>query len=356
LRTSTTVTSIDFTTKEVILEEGKEKITYDKLILAPGSTPRTLPIQGSDLKNVYTLRTVEDAKKIDAAAQEGKRLVVIGSSFISMELVVAVSKRQLASIDVVGMEEYPFEVVLGKEIGAGLKKYHEAQGTKFHMQAGVGKIVASESDSTQAAAVEVRSNDGTSETLPADLVVMGVGVRPATEFLKQSNGFPTGVIQKDGGIAVDEYLQVRGLEDVFAIGDVAFYPQLPTKESRRVEHWNVAGNHGRAVGKTIAGFPQPFVKVPVFWTAQGQQLRYCGIGAGYDDIVIQGNPDEMKFIAYYVAQGKVVAVASMQNDPVVSKASELLRLGIMPSPEELRAGKDILSVDISSVQAKPKVV
>jgi apoptosis-inducing factor 3 len=126
----------------VILDGGKETIKYDKLILATGGVPKRLPVPGSDLQNVYTFRTVEDAKTIDAGTQssrlmigrpgwflrvpsvakEGKRLIVIGSSFISMELVVAVSKRKLASIDVIGKEQYPFEVVLGKEVGAGLKK------------------------------------------------------------------------------------------------------------------------------------------------------------------------------------------------------------------------------------------
>lgn len=185
-------------------------------------------------------------------------MVVIGSSFISMELVAAVSKRKLASIDVIGMEEYPFQAVLGEKVGAGLMKvcstievnspfpnfcfkYHESQGVKFHMEAKVDKIVASESDDKQATAVKVTSKDGSEKTLEADFVVMGVGVAPATEFLKQSNGFPQDVFQKDGGIAVDEFLKVKGLEDVYAIGDIAFYPQAFTGESRRVEHWNVGG-------------------------------------------------------------------------------------------------------------------
>lgn len=108
------------------------------------------------------------------------------------------------------------------------------------MQAKVDKIVASESDDKQASAVKFKSKDGSEQTLEADFVVMGVGVAPATEFLKQSNEFPKDVIQKDGGIAVDEYLKVKGLEDVYAIGDIAFYPQAFSGESRRVEHWNVS--------------------------------------------------------------------------------------------------------------------
>ncbi|KAJ6577382.1 hypothetical protein B0H19DRAFT_1119576 [Mycena capillaripes] len=340
IRVGVTATSIDFAKKQVILEGGKDSIVYDKLILAPGGTPRKLPIPGAELENVYTFRGVDSAKKVDAAAQEGKKVVVLGSSFISMEIVAAIAKRKLASIDVVGMEEHPFELVLGKEIGKALQKYHESQGVKFHMSTKMEKFVPREDDESLAGGVIVNG-----ETLPCDFVIMGVGVAPATQFLKDS-GMP---LERDGGVKVDEYMKVPGYTDVYAVGDIAHYPQAETGEFRRIEHWNVAGNQGRAVGKTIAGSAQPFLKVPIFWSAQGQNIRYCGIGNGYDDIFIKGNVDELKFIAYYIKSGKVVAVATMQNDPVVSCCSELLRLGLMPSPEELKAGKDPLTVDISSV-------
>ncbi|KAI0661598.1 hypothetical protein C8Q70DRAFT_1051925 [Cubamyces menziesii] len=354
-RSGVEVSGIDIASKEVVIGESQERVPYETLVLASGGVPRRLPIEGKDLANVLTLRGVEDAKKIDAAVKEGKRLVVIGSSFISMELVVAVTSRKLASIDVIGQEEFPFELVLGKEVGAGLKKFHESKGVKFHMQSKVDKIIPSESDPSQAGAVVVTSSTGQTTTLPADVVVMGVGVAPATEYLKGSKGFEQ-VVDKGGAVHVDEYLRVKGIDNVYAIGDIAMYPQPGTGEPRRIEHWNVAGNHGRAVGKSIAeGKGQPFVKVPVFWSAQGQQLRYCGVGAGYDDVIIDGNPEEMKFLAYYAKEGKIVAMASMQRDPAVMKGSELLRLGLMPSAAEIKAGKDILSVDLSSVNARPKV-
>ncbi|KAF9470912.1 hypothetical protein BDN70DRAFT_888625 [Pholiota conissans] len=342
IRLGVEVTSVDVEQKTVTLDGGKETFAYDKLILASGGTPRRLPIEGANLENVYTFRTVEDSQKVDAAAQEGKRLVVIGSSFISMELVVAVNSRKLASIDVIGMEEFPFEAVLGKEVGAALKKFHEGRGVKFHMSSKVDKIVPQEGNPALAGGVVVNG-----ETLPCDFVVMGVGVAPATQFLKGS-----GIeLEKDGGIKVDKFMRVKSGKDtknVYAIGDIAIYPQANGDETR-IEHWNVAGNHGRAVGLTISGKPQPFAKIPIFWSAQGQQLRYCGLGAKFEDVIIKGNADELKFIAYYVKGGKIVAVASMQNDPVVSKASELLRLGLMPSLEEIKGGKDLLSIDISTL-------
>ncbi|EKM78680.1 hypothetical protein AGABI1DRAFT_85596 [Agaricus bisporus var. burnettii JB137-S8] len=347
LRLGVEVTSIDPKKKTVTIDNA-DTLTYEKLILAPGGIPRRLPIEGADLENVFTLRGVEDAKKIDAAAQEGKRAVVIGSSFISMELVVAFGKRKLASIDVIGMEEFPFEAVLGKEVGGGQKKYHESQGIKFHMQTKVEKIVPKEDNPKLAGGVVV---NGT--TIPADFVIMGVGVRPATDFLKGS-----GIeIEQDGSVRVDEYLRVRtgaDTENIYAIGDIATYP-APAGVEKRIEHWDVAGNHGRAAGKHICGKTVPFGTVPIFWSAQGGQLRYCGSSSKIDDVIVQGDPSQNKFIAFHVENGSVVAVSSMQNDPIVTKSSQLLKVGLMPTPEELRAGKDVMSIDISTKDALKNV-
>lgn len=132
----------------------------------------------------------------------------------------------------------------------------------------VERIVASESDPKLATGVEITEKDGEKRVIDADFIVLAVGVSPATEFLKQSDGFPQSALQKDGGVLVDEHLKVRGLEDVYAIGDVAVYPRILQGGETRVEHWNVAGNHGRAVGKTLSGNPEPFSKIPIFWSGR----------------------------------------------------------------------------------------
>ncbi|KAG8961514.1 hypothetical protein FRC03_005312 [Tulasnella sp. 419] len=344
LRLNEEVTSVDTDAKTVTVGES-EKVRYDNLVLAVGSSPKRLPIPGADLENVFTLRKLADSQKIDAALTPGKRLTVVGSSFISMELVAAVAKRELGSIDVIGTSEVPFEPMLGKEVGAGIMKYHQNNGAKFHMKARVKALLPSPSSPTSVGAVELA--DGTK--VEADVVVLGVGVSPATQFLKGTQ--LEQALQKDGGLLVDNELRVQGVKDVFAIGDIAVYPQAQGGTLRRIEHWNVANNHGRAVGQILGKTPQlavSYEKVPIFWSAQGQQLRYCGLGAGFDDVLIKGNPDEMKFAAFYFKEGKVIAVASMQSDPLNSKCAELLRLGLMPSAEELRAGKDPLTIDIAT--------
>jgi len=203
----------------------------------------------------------------------------------------------------------------------------------------VNKIIASAEDPNQAAKVELSNG----QIIETDAVIMGVGVGPATGFLKDS-GF---TLERDGGVKVDEFLRVHDLQNVYAIGDIAVYPQVEEPTPRRVEHWNVAGNHGRAVGRTIAGKGEPFAKVPVFWSALGSQLRYCGVGHGYDDIKVDGNPADLKFVAYYFKGDKVVAVASMQRDPIVTRCSELMRLGKMPSATEIKNGTDVFSTAVA---------
>jgi NADPH-dependent 2,4-dienoyl-CoA reductase/sulfur reductase-like enzyme len=132
----------------------------------------------------------------------------------------------------------------------------------------VERIIASESDPKFATGVEITNKEGQKEVIDADFIVLAVGVSPATEFLKQSEGFPPTALQKDGGVLVDEHLKVRGLEDVFAIGDIAVFPQTLHGGDTRIEHWNVAGNHGRTVGKTISGTPEPFSTIPIFWSGR----------------------------------------------------------------------------------------
>ncbi|KDQ10088.1 hypothetical protein BOTBODRAFT_36515 [Botryobasidium botryosum FD-172 SS1] len=348
LRTSTEVASVSPKDHTVTLTTG-EVIKYEELVLSPGSTPRRIPIPGAkegELEGVFTLRGIKDAQAISAAVTPGKRLVVIGSSFIGMELVVAVAKKELESIEVIGMDEVPFENILGKEVGAGIMKFHESKEIIFHMKSKTVSINPSSHDSKCVGSVTLEGPDGDTKEVPADIVILGVGVGPATSFLKDS-GIP---LEKDGGVKVDGFLRVEGAEGVFAIGDIAHFPQQ-TGELKRIEHWNVAGNHGRAVGRTIArpGEAISFAKIPVFWSAQGQQLRYCGVGAGFDDVIVQGKPEELKFVAYYVKGDKVTAVASMQKDPIVIKSSELLRLGMMPTASEIREGKSPLDVDITGV-------
>lgn len=318
-RVTGTVTGVDFNSKKVKTDAGKE-IEYTKLILATGGIPRSLPLDGlkGDLGNVFPLRTIADVQAILAAAGEdgGKKVVVVGTGFIGMEVGNALAGKKHA-VTLIGMEEEPMDRVMGTKLGAVFRALLEKNGVKFHMKASVDKGTPSSSDSKKIGAVRLK--DGTE--LPADLVILGVGVRPATDFLRENSSVG---LEKDGSLRVDERFAVRGVPDVFAIGDIATYPYHGPggdngAHTVRIEHWNVAQNAGRSVARTInepSAPPKPFI--PVFWSALGAQLRYCGhTPQGFDDVVVHGDTDvsegKQSFVAYYTKGEEVHAVATMMK-------------------------------------------
>ncbi|CAJ2503218.1 Uu.00g106120.m01.CDS01 [Anthostomella pinea] len=335
------VVDVDLNNKTVTTE-SKEKYQYNKLILATGGSPRSLPLPGFKvLENIFLLRNIHHAKKIvDAIGDKGKKIVIIGSSFIGMEVANATVADN--DVTVVGMESVPLERVMGKEVGAGLQKALEGKGIKFKMSAGVDEAEPSGSDPAKVGAVVLK--DGTK--LEADLVILGVGVAPATEYLKENKVIR---LEEDGSLKTDENFLVTGLKDVYAIGDIASYPYHGPGGNgnyTRIEHWNVAQNQGRTAANHIVNPAlKPVFFTPVFWSALTGQLRYCGNTMnGWDDMVLQGNVEEGKFAAYYCKGETVVAMTSMGWDPAMSKTAELMKMGAMPSKKELRDGLDILDV------------
>jgi NADPH-dependent 2,4-dienoyl-CoA reductase/sulfur reductase-like enzyme len=337
------VTGVDFAAKKVETKSGKS-YPYTKLVLATGGSPKSLPLPGfKELGNIFLLRTIPHVKAILAAiGDKNKKIVIIGSSFIGMEVANAVGKDN--DTTVVGMESTPLERIMGAEVGKIFQSQLEKNGVKFKMSAGVEKAVPSKSDPSKVGAILLK--DGTS--LEADLVILGTGVGPATTFLKDNKAV---TLEKDGSLKTDEHFAVSGLKDVYAIGDIATYPYHGPGGNGsliRIEHWNVAQNSGRAVAAHIndpSAKPKAFI--PIFWSALGSQLRYCGNTVNdWDDLVLKGQPEEGKFAAYYTKGETVVAVGCMQMDPIMTQASELMRRGKMPSKSELQKGVDILEISV----------
>jgi len=345
---SSEVTQVDKQGKTVKTANG-EAIKYDKLILAPGSKAKRLPMDGFKAKNVFLLRTLEDVNKIvEARDKDGgkKKIVIVGSSFIGMETATTLAKEH--EVTIVGMDSVPLKPILGEKIGQFLQELQESNGVKFHMNAKIKDAYPSESDSSLAGGILLE--DGTK--IPGDFIVLGVGVAPDTEFLKEAFS-----LEKDGGILVDEYLRVKDSQDVYAVGDIAQFPYTGHSGSAngqpiRIEHWNVAMNHGRTAALHISGKGQPFTNVPIFWSAQRLQLRYCGnTKEGYDDIVFQGKPEDKKFAAFYTKGEEVQAVFSVQYDPAVTKSAELMRVGQMPTKSQLTGGLDIRNAPLTKTVA-----
>lgn len=335
------VVDVDLVNKAV-LTKNKERYPYTKLVLATGGVPRNLPLPGFKvLGNIFVLRTVHDAKNIVAAiGEKGKKIAIVGSSFIGMEIASATASDN--EVTVIGQESVPLERVLGAEVGGGLQKLLEGKGVKFQLSAGVDKAEPKGADQSVVGSVVLK--DGTK--IEADLVILGVGVAPSTGYLKENKVVR---LEEDGSLKVDENYLVAGLKDVYAVGDIAKFPYHgPGGHGRytRIEHWNVAQNQGRGVARHIVN---PSLKgeffTPVFWSALTGQLRYCGNSAnGWDDVVLQGKPEEGQFVAYYTSGETVVAMASMGVDPAMAKSAQLMRTGAMPSKAELKGGLDILEV------------
>lgn len=335
--------SVDFDSKEVKTKTGKS-LSYTKLILATGGTPRQLPLPGfKDLSNIFLLRQVSDVQGImEAVGDKGKDIVIVGSSFIGMEAANALAKEN--SVTIVGMEAAPLERVMGKEVGQIFQKSLEKNGAKFYMNASVDSAIPASKSANTVGAVKLK--DGTE--LKADLVILGIGVAPATEYLRDNSSVE---LLKDGSVSVDKNFAVKGLDNVYAIGDIATYPyDGPGGNGTpvRIEHWNVAQNQGRSVGQLIAqpsSTPKPFI--PIFWSALGSQLRYCGSTPnGWDDLVLKGEPEKGKFAAYYAKGDKVVAVASMMMDPIMVKSAELMRHDKMLSKADIEGGQDVMQASL----------
>ena len=338
------VTGVDFEKKSVSTKSGSS-YPYTKLILATGGVPKMLPLPGfKELSNVFLLRSLSDAQAIVSAVGEkkDKKVVVVGSSFIGMEVGNCLASGN--DVTVIGMETRPLERIMGAQTGEIFQNILSKNGVKFHMNAGVEAAGPSKEDSKKVGSVSLK--DGT--ILPADLVILGVGVGPATGFLKDNKAVS---LEKDGSLQVDENFVVKGHKDVYAIGDIATYPYHgPGSDGSltRIEHWNVAQNAGRAAAKNIvspSSKPKPFI--PIFWSALGSQMRYCGnTPNGWDELVMQGEPKEGKFAAFYGKGDTVVAVASMMMDPIMSQSAELMRQGKMPGLAELRKGVDAREIGL----------
>lgn len=304
LRLKTTVTGVDTAAHTVTLDGG-EALHYDKLLLATGGVPRDLSqLPGGDLKNILTLRTLADADQIIEHGEKDATVVIIGSSFIGMEVASSLKKRvKSLDVTVVDMVELPYQKVLGDRLGKLFKDEHEANGVKFRL--GV-QIDGFEDANGKVGGVRLKGGD----VLPADFVITGVGVRPATDFLKESG---IALNERDGAVEVNVQLQTSDA-DVYAAGDIARYETPEGKQ--RIEHWRAAQQQGIVAAHNLLGMGEDINgRVPFFWTTQWKiELSYVGHATEWDEIIYRGEPEKKDFIAFYVKDGALKAAVGVGHD------------------------------------------
>lgn len=329
------IESIDAASKVISFADSK-KIVCDALLVATGAEPRRLPFASPKHENVFYLRSYADADALISAAGKEKRAIVIGSSFIGMEAASSLTERG-CEVTVVSPEEVPFKKILGSEIGNLFQSVHTENRVRFKLGSGVAGFIGDQN------VTAVLLENG--EQLDADFVVVGVGVTPATGMVKGVS------LHTDGGVIVDEYL--RAADGVYVAGDVACFPNSLTGERGRIEHWRTAQQQGRIAAHNMVGRQVRYDSVPFFWTRQFDVgLLYVGHASHWMDIIFQGDVSARNFLAFYVNDDRVVAVAGMDRDREMAACEELMRLDRMPSPSQLKNDHiDVVTVLRDAVQA-----
>jgi NADPH-dependent 2,4-dienoyl-CoA reductase/sulfur reductase-like enzyme/nitrite reductase/ring-hydroxylating ferredoxin subunit len=306
LKLRTTISRIGVGDRLVGAENG-ETYPFDRLLIATGAEPVRLSIPGADQPHVLTLRSLADSRAIIERTKGARTAVVLGASFIGLEVAAALRARGI-EVHVVAPDDWPLARVLGPEVGSFIQSLHERHGVKFHLREVAARIAGG----------KVVLKGGIA--LDADFVVAGIGVKPRTELAEYSG------IKIDRGVVVDEYLETS-VPNIFAAGDIARWPDARTGASMRVEHWVVAQRQGQTAAVNMLGMREPFSAVPFFWSRHYDvSVHYVGHAESWDAITVDGNIAAGDCIVRYSRAGQHLAVASMGRDKAILRCEADLEL------------------------------
>ena len=298
----TRVTDVDTNAKTIHTDTGKS-FSYGALLLATGADPVRIPVEGAAPSQIFFLRTFADSKAIAERASQAKSAVVVGASFIGLEVAASLRTRSI-EVHVVAPENIPMERILGSELGTFVRTLHESHGVVFHLGQTVKRV-----DGKQV----ILSGGG---TLGADVLVLGVGVRPSIALPERAG------LAMDRGILVNEYLETSA-PGVFAAGDAARWPDPHSGKQIRVEHWVVAERQGQTAAKNMLGLREPFDAVPFFWSQHYDVPINCvGHAEGWDSVEIDGDIARRDCSVHYKQAGRTTVVVTIYRD-VESLQAEL---------------------------------
>jgi NADPH-dependent 2,4-dienoyl-CoA reductase/sulfur reductase-like enzyme/nitrite reductase/ring-hydroxylating ferredoxin subunit len=287
-------TSLDTKQKKITTEDGKT-YEYGALLLATGADPVELPLEGVTPSQILYLRSFADSKAIVAKATSAKQVVVVGASFIGLEVAASLRARGIV-VHVVASDQVPMERILGSRVGAFVRSLHESHGVVFHLGETVRHVDGD----------KVTLTGG--QTIEADFIVLGVGVRPSISLAEQAG------LKMDRGITVDEYLETSA-PGVFAAGDAARWPYPLTRERIRLEHWVVAERQGQTAAKNMLGLHKRFEAVPFFWSQHYDVAINCvGHAEKWDTINLDGDIEKRDCSVSYERDGRTLAVVTIFRD------------------------------------------
>jgi 3-phenylpropionate/trans-cinnamate dioxygenase ferredoxin reductase component len=309
LWTSARVTGVDAGRGELRLEDDR-RLGYDRLLLATGAEPRRLDVPGAELAGILYLRTVADSERIAERFERGRRVVVVGSGWIGAEI-AASARMKGCEVTMIEMATLPLERVLGPEVGQIYLDVHRDHGVEFLPETTVERFEG------EGSLERVLTRDGA--MIETDVAIVGVGVTPRVQLAEAAG------LRVENGILVDERLE-SSVPGVFAAGDVA-NTHHPFYERRlRVEHWANALNQGPAAARAMLGEPVSYDEIPYFFSDQYETgMEYAGFAPEWDEVVFRGDVAGREFIAFWLAEGRVVAGLNMNVWDVNEEIRELIR-------------------------------
>jgi NADPH-dependent 2,4-dienoyl-CoA reductase/sulfur reductase-like enzyme/nitrite reductase/ring-hydroxylating ferredoxin subunit len=307
-RVEAEVVKLDAAAKRIDLP-NELTLHYDAALICTGGIPKPMDVPGSNLRRVFLLRSRGDAAMILASLEGLRKALIVGASFIGLEVASSLRKRGM-DVTVVAPGKVPLGSQFGEKLGRMFQRLHEKNGVVFRMESKIAAFLGD--DIVNEAELE------SGEKLPGEIVIIGTGVRPATDFLKGVD------LADDGGVPVDSSMQAA--PGLYAAGDIAQFPLPRSDKTLRIEHWRVAQQHARVAALNMAGGDEHYTGVPYFWTYHfGKRFEYLGHASEHDEVVIDGDVDTQAFIAYLMKDGLVAAAVACDREALTARLAEAMR-------------------------------